>query len=60
VAAAEEIVDQAEPVRDLRAFTALVERAGNELPEGSSALLHQVLRVLGEWRPVGEMPPGPS
>ena len=52
VAAAGEIVDHAEPVRDSDAFTALVERARKEMPESSAALMHLVLRVLGEWRPV--------
>ncbi|MCW2760975.1 MAG: hrpB 1 [Marmoricola sp.] len=51
-AAAGELVDQSEPVRDLEAFTALVERARAELPELSAGVLQQVLRVLAEWRPV--------
>ena len=40
------------PVRDPEAFEALVERARAELPDASAAVLHQVLRVLAEWRPV--------
>jgi ATP-dependent helicase HrpA len=52
VAAAGELVDQAGPVRDPEAFKALVERARAELPDASTAVLQQVLRVLAEWRPV--------
>ncbi len=51
-AAAGELVDQTAPVRDRAAFDALVHRARAELPEASSRVLAQVLRVLGEWRPV--------
>jgi ATP-dependent helicase HrpA len=52
VAAAGELVDQVPPVRDADAFQALAERADEELPERSAAVLRQVLRVLAEWRPV--------
>ena len=52
VAAAGELVDDAEPVRDGAAFEALVERGRAELPERSDAVLQQVLRILSEWRPV--------
>ncbi len=52
VAAAGELVDQAPPVRDTAAFEELLRRARAELAERSSAVLHQVLRVLAEWRPV--------
>ena len=40
-------------MRDEAAFDALVARARAELPDRSAAVLHQVLRVLAEWRPVG-------
>ena len=52
-AAAGELVDQAGPVRDPEAFAALVDagpRPSCRTP--SAAVLHQVLRVLAEWRPV--------
>ncbi len=52
VAAAGEIVDGLPPVRDGSTFAELVERARAELPGRSAAVLHQVLRVLAEWRPV--------
>ena len=52
VAAAGEIVDQAPTVRDQAAFEELAARARTELPDRSAAVLHQVLRVLAEWRPV--------
>jgi ATP-dependent helicase HrpA len=52
LAAAGELVDLTPTVWDGEAFAALVERASTELPERSAAVLHQVLRVLGEWRPV--------
>ena len=52
VAAAGELVDQAATVRDPEAFQSLVAKAATELAERSAAVLQQVLRVLGEWRPV--------
>ncbi len=51
-AAAGELVDQVGPVRDPEAFRALATRARATLPEASAGVLQQVLRVLGEWRPV--------
>ncbi len=51
-AAAGELVDQVGPVRDAEAFRALATRARAALPEASAGVLQQVLRVLGEWRPV--------
>ena len=52
VAAAGELVDQAAPVHDGVAFEKLLGRATAELADSSTAVLHQVLRVLAEWRPV--------
>jgi ATP-dependent helicase HrpA len=52
VAAVGELVDQAPVVRDEEAFDALVARARAELPDRAAAVLHQVLKVLAEWRPV--------
>jgi ATP-dependent helicase HrpA len=52
VAAAGELVDQTPTVRDQESFRALVQQARDALPEMSAAVLQQVLRVLGEWRPV--------
>jgi ATP-dependent helicase HrpA len=52
LAALGELVDLAEPVWDERSFAALLEQARRELPERSSAVLHQVSRVLGDWREV--------
>ena len=52
MAAAGELVDEAEPVRDAAAFEELVARGRTELPERSAAVLQQVLRILAEWRPV--------
>ena len=52
VAAAGELVDQAAVVRDQGAFETLVARARAELRDRSAAVLHRVLRVLAEWRPV--------
>ncbi len=51
-AAAGELVDQTATVRDRAAFDALVQRARAELGSASSGVLAQVLKVLGEWRPV--------
>ena len=52
-AAAGELVDQAEPVRDAAAFDG-AGRTGTDAscPSGRPRVLHQVLRVLAEWRPV--------
>ncbi len=52
VAAAGELVDRRDPVRDPESFASLVDRARAELSDAASAVLLQVLRVLGEWRPV--------
>jgi ATP-dependent helicase HrpA len=52
VAAAGELVDQTPTVRDQESFQALVQRGRDSLPEMSAAVLQQVLRVLGDWRPV--------
>jgi len=51
-AAAGELVDQTDPVREEQGFESLVRRARAELPDGSAAVLQQVIRVLAEWRPV--------
>ena len=51
-AAAGELVDSGEPVRDQSAFAALVEQARATLPDGAKGVLHQVIRVLEEWRSV--------
>ena len=52
LAAAGGLVDSGDPVRDQRAFDALVARARSELADRSAAVLQQVIRVLAEWRPV--------
>jgi ATP-dependent helicase HrpA len=51
-AAAGELVDQADAVRDPAAFADLVARARADLPERAAAVLAQVIHVLAEWRPV--------
>ena len=51
-AAAGELVDSREPVRDPEAFAALVEQARATLPDAANGVLHQVIRVLEEWRSV--------
>ena len=51
-AAAGELVDSREPVRDPEAFAALVEQARATLPDAANGVLHQVIRVLDEWRSV--------
>ena len=51
-AAAGELVDSREPVRDPEAFAALVEHARATLPDAANGVLHQVIRVLDEWRSV--------
>jgi ATP-dependent helicase HrpA len=51
-AAAGELVDGREPVREPAAFAALVEHARATLPDAANAVLHQVIRVLEEWRSV--------
>jgi len=50
LAALGELVDQAGPVWDEEAFGSLRERAWAELPERAGAVLHQVSRVLADWR----------
>jgi ATP-dependent helicase HrpA len=50
LAALGELVDLTGPVRDEAAFVALRAQASRELPERATALLHQVVRVLGDWR----------
>lgn len=50
LAALTELVDLAGPVWDEAAFETLVDRARHELPTRAEAVLHQVVRVLGEWR----------
>ena len=52
VAAAGDLVDQHPPVRDDAAYEDLVKLGRSELADRSAAVLHQVLRVLAEWRPV--------
>jgi ATP-dependent helicase HrpA len=47
------LVDEdTEPVLEESSFTALVSRAREEVPARASVLLHQVMRVLGDWRAV--------
>ncbi|HET6167249.1 MAG TPA: ATP-dependent RNA helicase HrpA, partial [Marmoricola sp.] len=50
LAALGELVDQAGPVLDEAAYAALLDRARRELPERADAVLHQVTRILGDWR----------
>lgn len=50
LAALAELVDLAGPVWDEATFEALVAQARRELPERARAVLHQVVRVLGDWR----------
>jgi ATP-dependent helicase HrpA len=50
LAAVGELVDLTEPVWDETTWAALVERARRELPERAAAVLHQVSRVLADWR----------
>jgi ATP-dependent helicase HrpA len=50
LAALGELVDLAGPVWDQEAFTALAAKAGAELPERATAVLHEVIRVLAAWR----------
>jgi ATP-dependent helicase HrpA len=50
LAALGELADLTEPVWDDAAFTALLERSRRELPERAAAVLHQVTRVLADWR----------
>jgi ATP-dependent helicase HrpA len=51
-AAAGELVDGREPIRDPEAFAALVEHSRATLPDAANGVLHQVIRVLDEWRSV--------
>ena len=51
-AAAGELVDSREPVRDPEAFAALVEQARATLRDAANGVLQQVIRVLDEWRSV--------
>jgi ATP-dependent helicase HrpA len=51
-AAVAELVDRAGPVRDEVAFGRLVDEARRVLAERAAEVLHVVLRVLAEWRPV--------
>ncbi len=51
-AAAGELVDSREPVRNLEAFAAVVDEARASLPTAANGVLHQVIRVLEEWRSV--------
>jgi ATP-dependent helicase HrpA len=55
LAALGELVDLAGPVWDEAAFGALLDQARRELPERATAVLHQVGRVLGEWREVDRL-----
>ncbi|MBV9829980.1 MAG: DUF3418 domain-containing protein, partial [Marmoricola sp.] len=52
LAAAGRIVDGSPPARDEEAFGALVEQGRRELPGIAAEVVQQVLRVLGDWRPV--------
>jgi ATP-dependent helicase HrpA len=55
LAALAELVDQAGPVLDQDAYAALLEQARRELPQRADAVLHQVVRVLGDWREVDRL-----
>jgi ATP-dependent helicase HrpA len=50
LAALGELVELADPVWDQAAFTVLLEQARRELPERAVGVLHQVSRVLADWR----------
>jgi ATP-dependent helicase HrpA len=50
LAALGELVDLAGPVWDEAAFEALLGQARRELPERATAVLHQTVRVLADWR----------
>jgi ATP-dependent helicase HrpA len=50
LAALGELVDLADPVWTEAAYADLRDRARRELPDRSEAVLHQVSRVLAEWR----------
>jgi ATP-dependent helicase HrpA len=50
LAALGELVDQAGPVWDEPAFARLQERAHSEIDERATGVLHQVSRVLADWR----------
>jgi ATP-dependent helicase HrpA len=55
LAALGELVDEAGPVWDEASFAALVDRARRELPERAAGVLHQVIRVLADWRDVDRL-----
>jgi ATP-dependent helicase HrpA len=55
LAALGELVDLADPVWDETAFAALQDLARRELPERAAGVLHQVSRVLGDWRDVDRL-----
>lgn len=50
LAALGELVDRAGPVWDQAAYDALLARARTDLPEQAAGVLHQVSRVLADWR----------
>jgi ATP-dependent helicase HrpA len=52
LAAAGDLVDRGPAVRDEDAFHELLERSRRELRAAAAALLHQVVRVLTDWRVV--------
>ncbi len=52
LAAAGDLVDAADPVRDEAAFTALLAEAREQVPARAAEVVDLVVRVLGEWRPV--------
>jgi ATP-dependent helicase HrpA len=52
LAAVGRLVEETAIVRDEAAFDALVERGRRELPSLAADVLHRLLLVLGEWRPV--------
>jgi ATP-dependent helicase HrpA len=55
LAALGELVDDAGPIWDEPAFQGLVARARRELPDRAAGLLHQVIRVLADWRDVDRL-----
>jgi ATP-dependent helicase HrpA len=55
LAALGELVDDAGPIWDEPAFQELVARTRRELPDRAAGVLHQVIRVLADWRDVDRL-----
>lgn len=55
LAALGELVDTAGDVWDEAAFAGLLEQARRELPERATGVVHQVVRVLADWRDVDRL-----